>query len=665
MENTLRIIKKSANVFWHIHNGVEELKFAISNFDISIDGSIFNIIEIDGAKRYSYLVPYISIVDETGTSAVENFTTPESLYSRLINLGYTAFKITTAPFLGSVSPTSILPTVGGSPVSGDFFVIATEAGTYTNFGSVVVGVNKRAEISRVNGVFSISQTPLDITSKVNVSDVVNTLTSTETTKPLSAAQGKFLNEKNIKIEPWTAKSYLSGDQVNYLGKDWVANANTVSGDVPDTSSKWVERLISNTRVAFCLYEINIDRYGYAISYEKIINVENEASLETYINQYRDLQVTIDPNGYALEGWDWYMRPLVFTHIPKTEPLPNKIKDTFSLPIDVVKGSFHYGFPGLAIGLTGILHSVYRKGDYHTGLDGTLMYSYSKDNGETWSEEVVFMQGGTLVSGAYQDFRDTKCLRMTNGKYIVNGFIGYATDIGGTPPYNIAYDMDRYECYSIVVTEKADGTFDLTTLDINIIPKSVVSGYTFVAGGGLVQRGETLYYSVYSVGTGNPFNSYLIKSEDYGQTFTLVGTIGVNSNENSIAFIGDTMYSVLRGVTVGTSWLSKSEDFGATWTIVKTFPTYWHGMFLHSMLDTIMVAGRSLAGAVRVIFINKFGRSMLNDFYFSINGDSGYSQICTFENYVYLLYHTEFQASPRINGIQIQKIERNKLIGLSN
>ena len=46
----------------------------------------------------------------------------------------------------------------------------------------------------------------------------------------------------VKITPWTAKSYASGDQVNHLGKDWVSNAATVAGDVPGTSPKWVERL---------------------------------------------------------------------------------------------------------------------------------------------------------------------------------------------------------------------------------------------------------------------------------------------------------------------------------------------------------------------------------------------------------------------------------------
>lgn len=45
-----------------------------------------------------------------------------------------------------------------------------------------------------------------------------------------------------KITPWSAGAYLLNDQVNHLGKDWVANANTLSTDVPGTSSKWVNRL---------------------------------------------------------------------------------------------------------------------------------------------------------------------------------------------------------------------------------------------------------------------------------------------------------------------------------------------------------------------------------------------------------------------------------------
>jgi len=107
-------------------------------------------------------------------------------------------------FKGSIVPTD---TPTGTE---DAVWIATQAGTYTNFGGKVVSANSRAEISRVGGVFSISQTTLVV--------------------------------PNTKIPTWTATSFASGDQVNHLGKDWVSNAAIVAGDVPGTSSKWVERL---------------------------------------------------------------------------------------------------------------------------------------------------------------------------------------------------------------------------------------------------------------------------------------------------------------------------------------------------------------------------------------------------------------------------------------
>lgn len=41
---------------------------------------------------------------------------------------------------------------------------------------------------------------------------------------------------------WTAIPFAINSQVNSLGKDWVSNAETLSTDIPGTSSKWVERL---------------------------------------------------------------------------------------------------------------------------------------------------------------------------------------------------------------------------------------------------------------------------------------------------------------------------------------------------------------------------------------------------------------------------------------
>lgn len=98
--------------------------------------------------------------------------------------------------LGSITPTSV-PSTNPADL-GPAFWRATQNGTYTYFGGFVVPANNFAIFSRdVNGVFSVSMTALDISSKVNVSDVKDNLISTDANKPLSANQGKLLNEKLI------------------------------------------------------------------------------------------------------------------------------------------------------------------------------------------------------------------------------------------------------------------------------------------------------------------------------------------------------------------------------------------------------------------------------------------------------------------------------------
>lgn len=89
MANTLKIHKTGNNIFWHTHNNKEALNFAISDFDCSIDGNVFKIIEKDSAVRYSYLVENITIQVLNGS--IESFSSAETLYQRLFLIGYTPF----------------------------------------------------------------------------------------------------------------------------------------------------------------------------------------------------------------------------------------------------------------------------------------------------------------------------------------------------------------------------------------------------------------------------------------------------------------------------------------------------------------------------------------------------------------------------------------------
>ena len=91
MANTLKIIKKGTNKFWHIHNGIDATKFAISTFSASIDGNKFNIIQNDGAVRFTYLIENITIQDESTGGSNENYTSPIIFWNRLIALRYTPF----------------------------------------------------------------------------------------------------------------------------------------------------------------------------------------------------------------------------------------------------------------------------------------------------------------------------------------------------------------------------------------------------------------------------------------------------------------------------------------------------------------------------------------------------------------------------------------------
>ena len=72
------------------------------------------------------------------------------------------------PFLGSIIPTDTPSGTGKS------FWLATQSGTYINFGGVVVTANSFAVISRNEaGVFSISQTALDLSSYLTKEEITN------------------------------------------------------------------------------------------------------------------------------------------------------------------------------------------------------------------------------------------------------------------------------------------------------------------------------------------------------------------------------------------------------------------------------------------------------------------------------------------------------------
>lgn len=88
---TLLIEKDGINKFRHTHNGLPLSKFMISNFECSIDGNLFKVVEKDGASRFSYLITNITVKDNTDSGTSETFTNPLVFENRLRALGYTPY----------------------------------------------------------------------------------------------------------------------------------------------------------------------------------------------------------------------------------------------------------------------------------------------------------------------------------------------------------------------------------------------------------------------------------------------------------------------------------------------------------------------------------------------------------------------------------------------
>lgn len=145
-------------------------------------GSRLTLDELDGNFDYLQKLTYIDgesidgqlirIKDSTiyvADAATYPFTTTAATFAAEVTAGnwkrISGDVNIAVPYNGTVTPAST-PTGTGAA-----YWNATQAGTYTNFGGVVVAANSMAIISRnASGVFSISQTALDLTSYAEINN---------------------------------------------------------------------------------------------------------------------------------------------------------------------------------------------------------------------------------------------------------------------------------------------------------------------------------------------------------------------------------------------------------------------------------------------------------------------------------------------------------------
>jgi len=190
-----------------------------------------------------------------------------------------------ATFLGSITPSST-PTGTGKA-----FWLATQNGTYTNFGGKVVNANSFAVISRdAGGVFSISQTALDLTSYVKTETLSNYSTKTYT----DTFSGEILANKlaieglssgykgvlYVSTVPSSDGLYLAGESGTYT------NAGNL---IVDLTIGVTYINISNTKTVFSKTVIPIDSlpdsfiktWGFKNALNNVRNGTGNASLMVF------------------------------------------------------------------------------------------------------------------------------------------------------------------------------------------------------------------------------------------------------------------------------------------------------------------------------------------------------------------------------------------------
>jgi hypothetical protein len=136
--------------------------------------------------------------------------------------------------LGDSTVVNGVTTSSAIPSTGNIHALGVGPGTYTNWGGMVVPANNIGTLQRVGGVYSVSLTPIDLTGKVNVSDVINNLTSSETEKPGSANNDRLLSEKleaisnSVKVVEQPDGFYLTDSNGYVIAKVTSAGVQSVA-----------------------------------------------------------------------------------------------------------------------------------------------------------------------------------------------------------------------------------------------------------------------------------------------------------------------------------------------------------------------------------------------------------------------------------------------------
>jgi predicted neuraminidase len=204
------------------------------------------------------------------------------------------------------------------------------------------------------------------------------------------------------------------------------------------------------------------------------------------------------------------------------------------------------FPDLVRLADGTLVAAYREGAGHISHEGRITVVSSTDDGQTWSEPQV------VVDGPYDD-RDPKLAVLSDGTILLSYFV-------------LEWTSEReHQNHGVQVRRSTDGGRTWSE-------PAQAGSYWWASHGAAVELpGGDLLLPVYNRPPGEKWHrAAVVRSTDGGLTWPAASEVSLAAGntfhfqEPTITVLDGQLVSLIR-TTVETAYLSRSTDDGRTWT----------------------------------------------------------------------------------------------------